>query len=238
MLSLLPDKHCRDVIRSSHIDQIIYRIFSTNLMDLEDETGFKDIDISEPSSPESIDDDEDHFSDGPDVSKTRKRGKGVSWSVSLHSEESFETVDAVKQDARNSNLSKLGASTHNSHIFACKIKGCSYKRKYKQHAFGLPFKIYYSDIHAHLPDEIGIDNRGLSGPQKTVIEKAFRQRKKTARDMIEFFRIERSTLSSEAEIQNFPPDPKRKKLNNYIQNYKKKNGETYNPTPYHLELWS
>ena len=64
MLSLLPDKHCRDVIRSSHINQIIYRILTTNLMDLEDETGFKDIDVSEPSSPESIDDDEDHFSDG------------------------------------------------------------------------------------------------------------------------------------------------------------------------------
>ena len=134
-------------------------------MDLEDETGFKDIDVSEPSSPESIDDDEDHFSDGPDVSKTRKRGKGVSWSVSLHSEESFETVDAVKQDARNSNLSKLGASTHNSHIFACKIEGCSYKRKYKQHAFGLPFKIYYSGIHAHLPDEIGIYRTQLQGDE-------------------------------------------------------------------------
>ena len=205
-------------------------------MNLEDEVGYEDIDTSEPSSPASIDDDDDYSDDGLDVSTSRKRGKGVSWNACLDSKRTLETTDSVVQDARGSDLKKLGASTHNSHVFACKIKGCPYKRKYKQD-LGKPFQIYHSGIHTHFSDDTSIDHRGLSGPQKSVIEEAFGQRKKSARDIIEFFRAKRSLLTSQAEIDLFSPDPKKKKLNNYIQSYKKKNGETFNPTPNDLELW-
>ena len=68
-------------------------------MNLEDETGYEDIDTSEPSSPVSVDDNDDYFEDGLDVSKSGKRGKGVSWSVCLDSEKKLQTTDSVIQDA-------------------------------------------------------------------------------------------------------------------------------------------
>ena len=127
-------------------------------MDLDDETGFKDVDTSEPASPESTDDDnnteDDDYNDDdddnnddddeddeeyPHVAKKVYRGKGVSWSISSESTESLLTVEAVKVDAKVSNLSKLGASTHNSHTYVCRSAGCKYKQKYKQSSFNVPF---------------------------------------------------------------------------------------------------
>ena len=127
-------------------------------MDLDDETGLKDVDTSEPASPESTDDDinteDDDYNDDdddnnddddeddeeyPHVAKKVYRGKGVSWSISSESTESLLTVEAVKVDAKVSNLSKLGASTHNSHTYVCISAGCKYKQKYKQSSFNVPF---------------------------------------------------------------------------------------------------
>ena len=125
-------------------------------MDHDDETGFKDVDTSEPASPESTDndnntedddynnddddDDDDNNNDDddeddeeyPHVAKKVYRGKGVSWSISPESTELILTVEAVRVDAKASNLSKLGASTHNSHTYVCRSAGCKSKQKYKQ----------------------------------------------------------------------------------------------------------
>ena len=109
-------------------------------MDLVDEKGFKDLDTSEPASPESTDDDnnteDDDYNDDdddnnydaeyPHVAKKVYRGKGVSWSISPESTESI--IEAVKVDAKASNLSKLGASTHNSHTYVYRSAGCIYKQ--------------------------------------------------------------------------------------------------------------
>ena len=144
--------------------QINNRIFSLNPMDLEDESGLKDIDVSEPSSPVSIVDDDDSCDDGPNASAPRNlRGKGVIWPlISSASYQCFETISAVKQDAKHSNLSKLGASTYNFRKYACKVKGCSYFRKYQQDTFVQIYKIYFSGIYAHQRDETDGDERGLS----------------------------------------------------------------------------
>ena len=75
-------------------------------MDLDDETGFKDIDVSEPSSPVSIVDDDDDSGDyAPNTAARRNlRGLGVIWTlISLATNQSFETISAVKQDAKHSN---------------------------------------------------------------------------------------------------------------------------------------
>ena len=130
----------------------------------------------------------------------------------------------------------MGASTYNSHKHACEVKGCGYLRKYQQDTFGHIYKIYYSIIHAHQQIKTDGDERGLSGQQKYLVEKAFNQKNISARKIIEFFRNERSLIHDESELKEFPLDPKRRKLNNYIQNYKK-NGKIYNSTPHDLESW-
>ena len=166
--------------------------FRSNLMDLDDETGLKDVDTSEPASPESTDDDinteDDDYNDDdddnnddddeddeeyPHVAKKVYRGKGVSWSISSESTESLLTVEAVKVDAKVSNLSKLGASTHNSHTYVCRSAGCKYKQKYKQSSFNGPFISYFSGIRIHSNEVTGKNKRGLSGSQKAIVEEAF-----------------------------------------------------------------
>ena len=156
-------------------------------MDLENETAFKDIDVSEPSLPVSIVDDDDSSNDGLNSSAHKNiRGKGVIWTLfSSRPSQSFETIAAVKQDAKRLNLSKVGASTYNAHKYACKIKGCSYLRKYEQVSFSQPYQIYFGGNHAHVRDETNVDDRSLSRTQETSIEKAFGQRMESARDIIE-----------------------------------------------------
>ena len=187
-------------------------------MDLDDETGFKDVDTSEPASPKSTDDDnnteDDDYNDDddddnnddddddddeddeeyPHVAKKVCRGKGVSWSISPESTESILTVEAVKVDAKASNLSKLGASTHNSHTYVCRSAGCKYKQKYKQSSFNGPFISYFSGIHIHSNEMIGTNKRGLSGSQKAIVEEAFTLKMKSSRNIIELFRSKRSRL--------------------------------------------
>ena len=221
-------------------------------MDLDDETAFKDIDTSEPASPESIDgddddydhddddyhdDDDDDDDEHPHMAKKMCRGKGVSWSICPESIESILTIEAVKVNAKASNLSKLGASTHNSHTYVCRSAGCNYKQKYKQSSFEGPFIVLFSGIHVHINEVIGKNKRGLSGSQKAVVEEAFTLKIKSSRTIIELFRSKRSRLLTKSEIDAFPPDPNVRQLNNYIQTFKKKNGSIYNPTPHHLESW-
>jgi hypothetical protein len=228
-------------------------------MDLDDETAFKDIGSSEPASPElndddgdggdddddddyhddDDDDDDDYHDDDNDSEHSKKvyRGKGVIWSICTESSESLPTIEAVKLDARASNLSKLGASTYNSHTYVCRSKGCKYKQKYKQSLFDGPFTVYFSGTHIHSSEITGSNKRGLSISQKAVVEEAFTLRMKSARNIIELFRSKRSRLTTKSEIEAFPPDPQRRKVNNYIQAFKKKNGSIYNPTPHHLESW-
>ena len=185
-------------------------------MDLDDETGFKDVDTSEPASPESTDDnnntDDDDYNDDddnndnddddddddddeyPHVAKKVYRGKGVSWSISPEAIESILIVEAVKVDAKVSNLSKLGASTHNSHTYVCRSAGCDYKQKYKQSSFEGPLIVLFSGIHVHINEVIGKNKRGLSGSQKAVVEEAFTLKIKSSRTIIELFRSKRSRL--------------------------------------------
>ena len=128
------------------------------------------------------------------------------------------------------------ALTYNFLKYACKVKGCSYLMKYEQDTFGQIHKIYCSGIHAHQRNETDGDERGSSGPQKSSVEKAFNQKNKSARKIIELFRNERSLIHDESELKEFPLDSKRRQSNNYIQSYKK-NGQIYNPTPHNLESW-
>ena len=68
----------------------------------------------------------------------------------------------------------------------------------------------------------GTNKRGLSGSQKAIVEEAFTLKMKSSRNIIELFRSKRSRLLTKSEIDAFPPDPQVRKLNNYIQTFKKK----------------
>ena len=208
---------------------------------LGEETGFDNEDISEPSTPQSVIEE-----DGDDVgdrshSNRQFRGKGALWSDCLdelgNDFVSYSTFDDVKTDAVQSNYSKIGSSSTDVHTFVCRIKGCNFKKKYRRMGSTGPFVSYSNGIHSHPDSEVLSDQRGLSGDQKLIVEQAFAEDRKSSRDIVAYFRSKRSNLSDELSRTSFPPDPEISKLNNYIQAFKKRKSSKYNPTPNDLEEW-
>ena len=110
---------------------------------LGEETGFDNEDISEPSTPQSV-----IQEDGDDVgdrsqSNRQFRGKGALWSDCLGEQGndfvSHSTFDDVKTDAVQSNYSKIGSSSTDVHTLVCRIKGCNFKKKYRRMGSTGPF---------------------------------------------------------------------------------------------------
>jgi hypothetical protein len=100
------------------------------------------------------------------------------------------------------------------------------------------FVSYFDGIHDHANPFIDQgDHRGLTGDQKALVEEAFKLKKKSAGNIIQFIRSKRAKITEAIEIAKFPLDPAIGKLNNYIQAYKKKNAFQYDPTPNHLKNW-
>lgn len=83
----------------------------SNSMPLENETCFDESKVSEPSSPSSSDDDaecETRIQKGnKNISKFC--GEGVVWNISTF-ENGLNSVEEVKNDAKNQNISEKGAS--------------------------------------------------------------------------------------------------------------------------------
>ena len=140
-------------------------------------------------------------------------------------------------DARRSNYSKIGSSSTDVHTFVCRIKGCEFKKKYRRLGNSGSFVSYCHGSHHHPEMEVLVDRRGLSGEQKLIVEEAFADDRKSSRDIVAYFRSKRSKLSEESSRTSFPADPEISKLNNYIQAFKKKNSQKYNPTPNDLVEW-
>ena len=208
-----------------------------------EETGFEDeILSSKPSSPKlSVDEDMDEdfhvkSSRKSNVESSRRlRGKGVEWMDYCEDNKfgilvEYINLEAVQADATHMDYSKVGSSHIGVFMFKCKTKGCRYRRKYQKLGCHT-FVSYYDGVHDHsnLLNDQGC-HRGLTGDQKALVQEAFQAKRKSAGDIIGFFRSKRSKLTEESEIANFPLDPTIGKLNNYIQAYKKKKSLEYDPT--------
>jgi hypothetical protein len=207
---------------------------------LGEETGFDDEDIPEPSSPQSVMEENGDDVGDPSQSDRRFRGLGALWSDCLdelgNDFISYSNLDDVKKDAAESNYSKVGSSSTYIHTFVRRIKGCLFKKKHRRLGNTGPFVSYVNGSHVHPSSEALSDQRGLSGDQKLIVEQAFAEDRKSSRDIIAYFRTKRS-LSDESSKASFPPDPEISKLNNYIQAFKKRKSSKYNPTPNDLEEW-
>ena len=49
--------------------------------------------------------------------------------------------------------------------------------------------------------------------------------------------MKRRNILNGVELKEYPSDPKKGQLTNYISTYKNNNARVYNPTPYHLKSW-
>ena len=207
------------------------------------ETGFED----EPLSPTTSSDYEDDFEDDSHEegvltqSIHKYRGKSLKWIDHLEDIDGdfvmYKDFNEIISDATKMNYSKVSSSPTDVHNYKCKHRGCHYKRKYCRIATGSYYISYFHGKHEHSNLSIDDDHRGLTGAQKVVIQEAFENKRKSAKDVINFFRSCRIKLKDDPSLSDFPPDPNTTKLNNYIQSFKKKNAKLYNPTPSDLKTW-
>jgi hypothetical protein len=208
-----------------------------------EEIGFAEEDSFEPSSPQSSvyeDMDDDNLS----VKSSRKsRGKGIKW-IDYCNESNdgvlveYMNMEAVQADATRMDYSKMGSSIADVLMFNCKTKNCQFRRKYGKLGSCSTYMSYYDGEHDHSKQLIDqSDHRGLTGDQKVLVKEAFQLERKSAGDIIGYFRLKRSKLTETSEIDHFPLDPEIGKLNNYIQAYKKRNGSQYDSTSNHLKIW-
>lgn len=205
------------------------------------ETGFEEESSSQKSSTSSEYED-DSFDDDVLLQSVRKyRGKSLKWVDHLDNIDSdfvmYNDLDEVISDATKMNYSKTSSSSIDVHIYKCKHRGCSYKRKYCRIASDSYYVSYSNGNHEHNSLTTKDDHRGLTGTQKLVVQEAFENKRKSAREIINFFRSKRKSLKDNSSLSDFPEDPNTVKLNNYIQSFKKKNNKLYNPTPSDLKSW-
>ena len=102
-------------------------------------------------------------------------------------------------------------------MFKCKTKGWQYRRKYRKLGPSSTFASFYDGNHDHSNPIIDqSDHSGLTGDQKVLIMEAFKLKRKSAGDIIGFFRSKRANLTETSKIDRFPLDPEIGKLNNFI----------------------
>lgn len=209
------------------------------------ETSFEDAPSSPMSSSDSEyndDSDDDFCEDGVLNKSNRKyRGKNLAWVDHLSNSKTdfvmYEDLNKVISDAAKMNYSKASSSSIDVHIYKCKHRGCQYKRKYCRIALGSYFVSYFYGNHEHGNPAIKDDHRGLTGSQKIIIQEAMDNKRKSAKEILHYFRSKRTKILDELLLRDFPQDPNIIKLNNYIQSFKKKNAKLYNPTPTDVKNW-
>lgn len=186
-----------------------------------------DIQSSSPKATSASDD---------ELPKKRSRGKGLPWLPHIDPATGdfhyYSTKMALESDALFCNYGKF-SSTATEDRYRCKIKGCDYIRKYKFDERSETYVSYFHGLHEHAEkSSIFDDQRGLTIPQKQLVHDAFQFKYQSSAEIIEFFRWKRSCEPAE-EVA----DPEIGKLNNYIQNYKKKKSVQYYPSAHDLRQW-
>ena len=156
-----------------------------------EETSFEDAPISLPSSPlPHVEEDNDAEGNVKSVKKTR--GKGIDWMDHLEGADGdfivYKDLQEVMSDARHMNYSKIGSSSTDVHLFKCRITRCMYKRKYRRFVPRGHYISYFYGIHDHSDPISRSDHRGFPGDQKILVEEAFEEKRKSARDIISFIR--------------------------------------------------
>jgi hypothetical protein len=211
---------------SDKVEDLTFAPFSPCVL----ETGFEDAPSSPMTGPGlecSIDSDDDFHENGVLTKSDRKyRGKGLAWVDHLENSNSdfimYEDIKDVISDAAKMNYSKASSSSTDVHIYKCKHRGCQYKRKYSRISLGSYFVSYFHGNHEHCSPAINDDHRGLTGSQKIIIQEAIDNKRKSAKEIIHYFRSKRTKIVDELLLHDFPHDPNTVKLNNYIQSFKKK----------------
>lgn len=199
--------------------------------DLQLEIGF-----CEESDEDSVDSD----TPGKGVVAARKsRGNARVWSEPLLDQTGavllFTSIDELLLNAAARDLSRKNTNKNHTFNFRCKTNSCPYLLKYCKSLHGL-FTAHDCYDHTHESD-LSDGHRGLSQEQKVVVIEAIESNNKSARVIINFFRDKRKRLVDENKLAHFPPDPPIMKINNFLQAYKKKKSNVYNPTPLHLTSW-
>ena len=186
----------------------------------------------QPDSPELL------------VSSTKPkkfRGIGLVWEDHLSQETgdfvTYASLDLVKKDALENGYSKM-CSCLPYIQYKCNRRGCEYKRKYSKNNNLNVYVSFFNGVHRHeIEHDDERDTRGLSFEQKVVINDAFSNNIKSAREIKHFFRAQRIASKITDPEGSFPLDPPQGKLKNYIQAYKRSNAVTYNPSLGDLIEW-
>lgn len=195
------------------------------------------------SDSEYNDDSDDDFCDDGVLNKSNRkyRGENLAWVDHLSNSNTdfvmYEDLNEVISDAAKMNYSKASSSSIDVHIYKCKHRGCQHKRKYCRIALGSYFVSYFYGNHEHENPAIKDDHRGLTGSQKIIIQEAMGNKRKSAKEILHYFRSKRTKILDELLLRDFSQDPNIIKLINYIQSFKKKNAKLYNLTPTDVKNW-
>ena len=127
--------------------------------------------ISLPSLPEESD----------ELVKKRSRGVGLKWEPHLDPTGEYYHYSNLEEIERDVSISHYGgkiSSTATEHKYSCKIKGCTYMRKYIFDSRSESFISKYNGVHKH--PAIGPpspDQRGLTPDQRRWVLEATWSRK-------------------------------------------------------------
>ena len=182
--------------------------------------------ISLPSLPEESD----------ELVKKRSRGVGLKWEPHLDPTGEYYHYSNLEEIERDVSISHYGgkiSSTATEHKYSCKIKGCTYMRKYIFDSRSESFISQYYGVHEH--PAIGPpspDQRGLTPDQRRWVLEAFESKAYSAGEIIDCFVKKRKREPLVAV-----PDPDKRVLNNFISYYKRQNSGKHHPSVNDLKNW-